>query len=990
MVRASERAGSLPTSRLLESFAGARADDLREAFKARAHDAGLTLSDDGVELGALVLAAYPELGRTCKPSDVEKLARGTKVARDTRTYRKAFYGSLADLRDAALVRKRLREFAAREKLRIAVREILHSDVDIDVTARELADLAEVCIEVALSEALLWAEARFGVAVDGEGRTIPLAIIGMGKLGGRELNAGSDVDLLVVYDSDEGVVREKGIDGKTREESVHEYMTRVTQRTVQTLEEPTDDGIVWRVDMRLRPEGTRGPLVNSLAAIERYYETWGRTWERAALLRARPVAGDIGFGKQALAALMPFVWRREVNPHLARELTELVARARAEGAADTDLKVGKGGIREAEFFVQSLQLIWGGRDPHLRAENTLEAVRRLRSRGFVTEREMRALIEGYVFLRRLEHRVQFATMRQTHEFPSAELRDVIGKSVGLTGADALVVETDRVRTTISLLLASLSPATAGEGDGEAPEDPSVQRFFAALDENDEAAVSAALPVGLAEAVASGGAADLGRHLVVLARRPDFPLGAKTRDDFPGFAELLLQALSDAANSEQAARLLVSFFSRVPTPSVYVRALAADTRATRRVVGLFGASAFLAESLLAQPALVDRLLFVRKTPADGDARAAIEEELESPARPPSDEDDPNELLVSGLRRAKSRVMLEVGLADLSGELGVREAAYMLTELADATLERATAAALAQRHIEGGLAVIAMGKLGGRELGYGSDLDLFFVYDAPPDDADAAEAYVRCAQRVMRLLGMPHGDGPGYELDARLRPSGNQGLLVVSLEAFARYHSREKKDGDVAAADWERQALVKARPCAGDAALGARVLEIAHRAAYEGGAPPREKIVEMRMRMEKELAGERKVEGRARYDLKLGHGGIVDVEFCVQYLQMKHGRDPRVRTTDTESALHALEACGYLEPGLAGTLREGYTFLRRLEQRLRVLHGTSATLLEEGAHGLTLLARRMGMRRGPLGTAQEALLRRYLAVTREVRVAFTTILG
>jgi glutamate-ammonia-ligase adenylyltransferase len=243
-------------------------------------------------------------------------------------------------------------------------------------------------------------------------------------------------------------------------------------------------------------------------------------------------------------------------------------------------------------------------------------------------------------------------------------------------------------------------------------------------------------------------------------------------------------------------------------------------------------------------------------------------------------------------------------------------------------------------------------------------------------------------MRLLSTPHGDGAGYDLDTRLRPSGNQGLLVVSLEAFARYHGAQ---GDSAAEDWERQALLKARASAGEAALAEKVLAIAHKAAYERGAPAPEKMHHLRTRMERELAGERRdATGRARYDLKLGRGGLVDVEFALQWLQMKHGEDPRVRTTDSEVALGALEAGGYLDPALAASLREGYRFLRRLEQRLRVLHGTSAQLIEEGAPGLALLARRMGMRDGPRGSATDALLARYAEITRGVRSAYLAVLG
>jgi glutamate-ammonia-ligase adenylyltransferase len=368
-------------------------------------------------------------------------------------------------------------------------------------------------------------------------------------------------------------------------------------------------------------------------------------------------------------------------------------------------------------------------------------------------------------------------------------------------------------------------------------------------------------------------------------------------------------------------------------------------------------------------------------------------------PDENVDPDEAFVGGLRHAKARAMMEVGLAELAGELRTREATLVLSALADATLEHATRRALEERKLEGGLAVIAMGKLGGREIGYGSDLDIFFVYDAPGREEELAEKYVRAAQRVLSLVSMPHGAGPGYELDTRLRPSGSHGLLVVSLDSFARYHGLTRGGDpldDPAAsvagnhsAGWERQALVKARACAGDIDLGRRVISLASRVAYERGAPDAAGMNHLRMRMERELAKE----GPQRYDVKLGRGGIVDVEFAVQWLQMKYGTDPRVRTTDTETAIGALETCGYLDASLAAVFREGYSLLRRLEQALRVVHGTSASLIEAGAPGLAALARRMGVRDGantPSGTAPEALLERYRAVTRDVRAAYLTVLG
>jgi glutamate-ammonia-ligase adenylyltransferase len=938
----------------------------------------------------LVSAAYPALAREALGhwEDVAFVVRsGTKTARDLRAYRRVAQGLVGDGSDAALVRKGLRVFARREKLRIAVRELLaDTGGDVDVTSRELADLADVVLQVALAEALAWGDERMGVPKRADGQRCGFAVIGMGKLGGRELNPGSDVDLLLFYETDDGqVVRA----GQATELTLHEYFTRVTQRLTATLDDVTDDGVVFRVDLRLRPEGSRGPLVNALPAAERYYETWGRTWERAALSRARTCAGDMAFGRSLLEALAPFVWRKGVDPRIAKEMGSLVAQARAESAArgedpERDLKIGQGGIREVEFFVQSLQLIWGGREPRLRTAGTFEALRRLRSRGLATDREAREMTDAYVTLRRLEHRIQFATGLQTHSLPPhGELLLGIARSLGWRDEDELEAEVAKVRKGVAQRLRSLSEGDEGVASGRGSGQPNPASLFAALDRGDEPTVLAWLtehwgPRG------SFVSPDLARHLLSLARRPDLPFGATSRDAFPELAPLLLEALSESADPEQAARLLSTFFLRVPVPSVYARILASDTWGARRIATLFGASAFLGEAVAFHPELADGVLFQRGIPDPGRARGAVKAEIATLSQ---DEARDPDAFVGALRRAKGQMLMEVGLADLAGELDTRECTLTLSAVADSILEEATAF-VGREHGAGSvsLAVIAMGKLGGREIGYGSDLDLFFVYRE--EGEDSFERAVKQAQRVLRLLSTPHGDGPGYELDTRLRPSGHHGLLVVSLSAFARYHGFSQ-GGEKQAQDWERQALIKARFVAGDASLGEEVLALAHRAAYEGGAPLPSKMHHIRLRMEREIGAERRGE-RARYDLKLGHGGLVDVEFAAQWLQMKHGADLRVRTTETEVALSALEGAGYLDAAQASVLREGYQLLRRLEQRLRVLHGTSTQWIEEGAPGLPPLARRMGMRDGPWGTAEGALLARYRASTDDVRSAYLAVIG
>ncbi|MCA9588080.1 MAG: bifunctional [glutamate--ammonia ligase]-adenylyl-L-tyrosine phosphorylase/[glutamate--ammonia-ligase] adenylyltransferase [Myxococcales bacterium] len=968
---------------LLDALAGEGAGELVSAWLTRARELGLTPDADTATLAAVLAAAYPALRQAtlAHPEDVAAIKRGRlRLPRNVASYERLARASIEDMSDLDSVRRGLRRFASRERMRVAARELIVHDVDVDVTAGELSDLADVCIQVALTEARAWATRRFGKPVVAGGAQCGVVVIGMGKLGGHELNAGSDVDLLVLYETDDGEVR--GVDGPV-EQDLHEHFARITQRMTSTLEDVTEDGFVWRVDLRLRPEGSRGPLVNSLAAAERYYENWGRTWERAALVRARPVAGDRKLGQRVLRALEPFVWRKEVNPRVAHEMASLVARARAEQQIDLEreLKLGTGGIREAEFFVQALQLIWGGREPSLRHPNTLEALRRLRARGLVTEREGNEVEAGYVLLRRLEHRVQFATGIQTHLLPVGAALESIAVTLGYADAEALTADLAGVRGRVAERFASLLPTAPA---GRVEERPELAAVLAALELHDEQLLSRAL--GGVEGFEPTPHPDLARHVRSLARRPDDPLGATTRDKSPAFARAVVLALADAADSEQAARLLSAFFARITTPSVYVRVMQDDDKTLFKITRLFGASAFLGDAIVNHPALFDNVVFTSVTPTMASARIAVDEEVSAMMR--SADLDPEDALVTALRRAKTRMTMRVGLAELSGEMESHEAARVLSELADASLDQAARFALAERELDGGLAVIAMGKLGGRDIGYGSDLDVCFVYDAR-DDGDVPERYLRAAQRVVRLLTVPHGEGPGYELDTRLRPSGSQGLLVVSLAAFARYHGVETAEDEARARarDWERQALVRARPCAGDVEVGRRVMEIVEQAVFDRAPPDPAGVHALRMRMEKELARERP----GRFDVKLGRGGMVDVEFAAQWLQMKHGRlDPGVRTTDTDTALAALEARGYLDPHMAHVLRDGYLFLRRLERRLRVVHGTSAHLIEEGAPGLASLARGLGFWTGPRGSAVDALFDQYRAITADVRAAYLAVLG
>jgi glutamate-ammonia-ligase adenylyltransferase len=865
-----------------------------------------------------------------------------------------------------------------EKARIALRELLPAELggaELESTARELSLLADASIEIALDEAERSVRARHGEPLRADGTPSRIVVFGMGKLGGLELNAGSDVDLIFVYDTDDG----------GSEVSLHEHWTRVVRRAVETLETPSADGLVWRVDLRLRPEGSQGAIANSVDATERYYASWGRLWERAALLRTRASAGDLGLGSLVEREVVaPFVYRRTVDVTLPALLVELVERQRDELSADPerDLKLGRGGIREAETFVQALQLVWGGREPSVRAKNTHEGLLRLKSRGLVSDNEAQVVGEGYALLRKLEHRVQWMTGLQTHLMPIDEIELArLARTLRLDGPNELSLALGRARTAIHDRFAALAPTGRTR---------SASRF------EHLATLFGSEPGALArEAGKAFQSEDVGDDIAGLARRPNDLFGVGTLDRWPALAVTVLDELGASADPELASRTLRSFFARFASPEPYVKKLADDRQALRRLITVFASSAFIGDAVIARPELADIVLFGGG--AISDPRAAVEVHIDAQAaQTPGDADpqDAQQAFVSGLRIAKQRVMVEVAVADLAGSIGTREATRLLSALADEELGRALGYVLGDA--ASGLAVIAMGKLGGRDIGYGSDLDVLFVYDPEraPVPEEAGYFFTTRAQRIIRLISEPHVAGPGYELDTRLRPSGSQGMLVTSLEAFARYHGltvdgqKRTSNGprvSHSAQAWERQALVRARFSAGDAALGARAVEIAERAAYETPAPSAEEVHRLRLRMEKEIGRETS----ERFDLKAGRGGLLDVELAVELVQMRNGSDRSVRTPDTPNALEALVSGGYLERRDYEAFREGYRFLRRLEQRIHVLRGTSASVIQRRASGMPELARRMGYRDSPGAPAVEALILRYLDVTGAVRAAYLRVL-
>lgn len=959
-------------SRMAHSIDAPRAAQLTRDFSE-------LFAGDGSELGLAVLlaTAHPPFHSVIShtPGHVIEIARSdVRAARTRATHQRDLLGAGPPSEET------LRRYAAREKMRIALRELLPQSIggaDVETTARELSDLADATIEGAYQEAFAHFERRFGSPIRADGKPGAFVVLGMGKLGGQELNAGSDVDLIYFYDTDDAEIAPRSGRAAVDVPAPSEFWQRVAKRLTKNLEEITSLGQVWRVDLRLRPDGAAGALVLPVVAVERYYESFGRLWERAALLRARPVAGDLALGESILASLAPFVWRKRIDPSLARELHQLVSRSRIELSSDPDrdLKLGPGGIREAEFFVQTLQLVWGGKDPTVRTRPTLAALKQLEARGLVTEGETDDIAEGYLALRRAEHAVQWTTGVQTHNLPTGDDLERVARILGFRSAHMLLGYLAEHRRKVSHRFASLIPDESGVEDEWGA-------LVVAIEQRDPTLAASAIEkrIARAEPLSEEELARLAASLLSLGAHPDAPLGARTQESFPGFVESLLGSLFDAADPVQAAGFLRAFFARTTQQAVYVRLLASDTAALRRLISLLGSSSFIGDALCNNPDLGDMILFHREVLSEARIRAELDRARD--AKPLFDE-DPDEALIGALRLAKTRVTLEAAVHDLAGVCEVADINDWLTSLADASLAVSMENA---RPGSRGLAILAMGKLGGREVSYGSDLDVIFIFDpaviAEPEDAPYV--FAKVARKVIRTISTFHGAGPGYELDARLRPSGNQGLLVTSLDSFAAYHGVGARSGP-RAAGWERMALVRARFAAGDPELGARAEALMRSIAF-GEPPPREEAALEMSRVRERVLSEMAREREGVFDLKLGRGGILEVEFIAQFLQMLHAWDvPELRVAETKRALVALTEHRILSASDGADLLAAHTFLRRLEQKVRVSRADASHVLDARHSSVEIVARRLDVHDTASHSAGHELIRRLQEHTARVRAIY-----
>jgi len=814
--------------------------------------------------------------------------------------------------------------------RLAVLDVEHG-AELPVVTSTMTTLAEVSLERALATALQEEDARSGEPFDATGRRIDFWIVGMGKLGARELNVSSDIDLIYLYEED----------GQTRGAtpvSTQEYFGRVAKRLHALIGDVTDDGFVFRVDLALRPNGNSGPPVVSLPMLEEYFQVQGREWERFAWLKSRVVAprAAVTSGRaNALRSLVAsFVYRRYLDYGVFEGLRQLHRRIREEAQRraagrperSNDVKLSRGGIREIEFIVQLLLVVRGGQYPEIRTRSTQRGLQRLVARGLMKPDTASRLDLAYAFLRRIEHRIQYLDDQQTHVLPTADADlDWISRSLGLGGQHPgeLLNRLSEVREFVAnefdaLLHDGQTPTAAARKPGEC-----------------KGCGPAALPLD-AEALLETLPAEIAERVRRWAEKPRVQ---SLRDESKlRLGRLVQRAASGVAAGQctlQAALRFIDWLEPLLRRESYVALLAERPEVMQRLLRLLGLARWPMQYLMRHPGVIDELADPRLLHERFDRTAFISDLEERHAAWERSGQADEEALLDTLRHAHHAEVFRTLVRDVEGLITVEQVADDLSALADAVLEctlRWAWSRLKTRHREAPrFAVIAYGKLGGKELGYGSDLDVVFLYDDSdePDLDRAQEVYGAFVRKLITWLTLRTPAGALFEIDTALRPNGNSGLLVTSIDAFERYQDGR---GSNTAWTWEHQALTRARFCAGTPALAERFDAARARVL----AAPRElrsladEVVSMRERVRTAHPVP-----SDRFDVKHSRGGMMDTEFVVQYLVLAHAhRFPSlIDNVGNIALLQRAQAQGLLPDATGDRAASAYRELRRAQHRARL---------------------------------------------------------
>ncbi len=818
---------------------------------------------------------------------------------------------------------------------------------LETVTGAMTELAEFALDTACVEAAKNLDIVHGTPLTAQGARAELCIVGMGKLGARELNVSSDIDLIYIYEQDGDTAGDAN--GRARI-SNQEYFGKMVRAIFALVGDSTEHGFVFRVDLALRPNGNSGPPAVSLGALEEYFHVQGREWERFAWLKSRVVAPTRAIGSACAQSLrsvvVPFVFRRYLDYNVFDSLRVLHrqirdhATKRSAGKPEraNDVKLSRGGIREIEFTVQLLQVVRGGQFPELRTRPTQSALQKLAVAGLMPKTTADALSKAYVFLRQVEHRIQYLDDQQTHILPTVDADlDWIAKTMGFEGICPFLTELDSQRELVAQEFDALLGGAQNECKG-CTGTASTPRI------NDFDEMLAQLSGQFRERVSSWR-----EHPRVLALREE------SRARLVRLVLRTSQWVSEAKVTEESAVRLADWIEPLLRRESYLALLLERPNVHERLLHMLGAARWPARYLLKHPGVIDELagnaMFEERfDPAD------FEQELERrrTALQNSGEDD-DESLLNLLRRAHHAEVFRILARDVEGRLTVEQVADDLSALAEAVLRITTRWCwdrLKNRHRpDCHFGVVAYGKLGGKELGYGSDLDIVFVYD--DEDERAAEVYGALVRKLINWLTVKTGEGDLYEIDTALRPNGNSGMLVTSFNAYANY---QQQRGSNTAWTWEHQAMTRARCVLGDDALRARfdAVRQAVISAERDSAGLREEIDSMRNKVRAAHA----VRGE-KFDVKHSPGGMVDVEFAVQFLVLSQGRlHPELLANAGNIALlQRAQDCGLLAEPVGENAAQAYRTLRQIQHRARLNEEPTqvdeASIEAERAAGLALWA-------------------------------------
>ncbi len=782
----------------------------------------------------------------------------------------------------------MREFKIKELLRITLRDILKKADLVDIMI-ELSALADVIIENSLTLVRGVLSGIYGSPANDA-----FSVIALGKLGAEELNFSSDVDLIFVYGTEigetTGIATSQGV--TVNRITNHEFYCKVGEELVRFLSLNTESGFAYRVDLRLRPEGQRGDIALALRGYEMYYESWGRAWERAMLLRAKPVAGDRQLGDSFMQMITPFVYRKYLDFSSIDEIKRLKIRIDST-FKKADIKRGYGGIREIEFFAQALQLIYGGREPLLRERSLLKVLHRLLLKALIGQEDYFILSDNYRFLRTLEHRLQQVNDLQTHTLPSGDAEiNALARKMGFADAGTFLSDLEKRRMRVRSIYDSLFSAQK--------EEASVSNTLFGEEFTD---------IELKEYLVGSGLKDMDKAVRNIRLIKDSAVTFQTLRGRRLLSEIVPVFVDSALKTnapDEALNHLQSFAELLSMNESYLEIFLKNRELVDLLTYVFSQSKYLSKLLMSRPQHLEMTGLQKgpwKTLAEliREIRAGVSE---------------GHSLNDSLRLIKQMEEIRLGLLFLQKKIGIQEVVRGLSKVAEAALSACFESASEGKS---NMSVMGFGKLGGREVTFNSDLDIIFV-----SPEEVKETDTKTAQRLLRMLISYTREGMAYSVDTRLRPEGSKGPLVSSVESFRNYYAK-------AAAFWEFQALLKARPVAGDKQTGILFMNMAAETlAARGSEVKASDIIQMRERIQRELSKE--TEG---YDVKLGPGGIEEIEFVVQFMQLKSCRqDRRLLVQGTLVAIERLRAAGIIDSRTRDSLKTAYLFFRKLESFLRLI--------------------------------------------------------